>query len=62
MEPRFAQRQMERRIHALDVSARHNEDETVEIRILIPHEAYRKDVAARRQDTVDRTVTKVEEP
>jgi len=53
---------MERRIHALDVSARHNEDETVEIRILIPHEAYRKDVAARRQDTVDRTVTKVEEP
>ena len=53
---------MERHTHALDVSARQNEDETVEIRILIPHEAYRKDAAARWQDAVDRTVTHVDEP
>jgi hypothetical protein len=52
---------MERQTHAMDVmSALHvqSEDDTIEIRILRPHEAYRKNLAACAPDAVERAATK----
>jgi hypothetical protein len=56
---------MERHTQALDaMSALYapGDDDTVEVRILRPHETYRKSLAACPPDTADWTVTKVDEP
>jgi hypothetical protein len=56
---------MDQYTQAIDVmSALHaqSEDETIEIRILRPHEAYRKSLAARAPETADPAAAKVDEP
>lgn len=54
-----AHAQMERNTHAIDVMASalctQNEDETIEIRILRPHETYWRDPSACAPDAADRT-------
>jgi len=63
--PRLCKDTMDQHTQAIDVMGAlrtQSDDETIEIRILRPHEAYRRSLAACAPEAADPPAAKVDEP